>query len=288
MKFPKQIIGYDKPQFIQRQNGCVVKASKNDGTIRYRLSDDSIDREHSRIISSGIDTRSYAQNPIFLWAHNSRGSMLGGSPPDMENVIGRAVSFGVTNLRNSVSDMLGELAEKHIGEDGIAKLEASEAFDIEVEHTPEAINPRGALAFRMVRGGFLNMTSIGARIMRDGVKRQRSGVRGVPDITVFTKTELLEGSLVPIPANANAVVLARAVVEDYDLLDTFDGHDAEDVEKWIAEIRGVPPESVDLTPGEQIARAIRDNLVTGERSSAPMDVMVQAAHAALDKAGFSD
>lgn len=275
-----------KPKFVERQNGIVLRASKNDGTIKYRLSDDSIDREHSRIISSGIDTAAYAQNPIFLWAHNSRGGMLGGSPPEMENVIGRTVRFGVTNLKRDVSDMLGDLAEKRMGPKGRAVLEASEAFDIEVEHTPEAINPRGALAFRMVRGGFLNMTSIGARVL--DVKRQRSGVRGVPDITVFNKTELLEGSLVPIPANANAVVLARAVVEDYDLLDTFDGHDAEDVEKWLAEIRGVPSKDVDLTLGSQIAKAISDNLVTGERSPADLSVMVEAANEALTKAGFPD
>lgn len=274
----------DSKKTISRSNGYVVRASKNDGTIRYRLSDDSIDREHSRIISSGIDTRAYSQNPIFLWAHNSRGGMLGG-PPEIENVIGRSVSFGVTDLKRKMSADMRKMAEKRFGADGLAKMEASEAFDIEVEHTPEAINPRGALAHRMVRSGFLNMTSIGARIVKAG--REKSGVRGVPDITVFSATELLEGSLVPIPANANAVVLARACVEDYDLLDTFDGHDAEDVTKWIAEIRRVPPDGVDLTRGAQIAKAISDNLVTGHKARTG-DAFVDAANAALTRAGFND
>lgn len=282
MRNPKRPFKADTPKTISRSNGYVVRASKGDGTIRYRLSDDSIDREHSRIISSGIDTTAYAANPIFLWAHDSRGGIFGGKP-DMENVIGRSVSFGVTNLKRELSQDMHDLAEKRYGADAVAKMEASEAFDIEVEHTPEAVNPRGALAFRMVKSGFLNMTSIGARIVKAG--RQRSGVRGVPDITVFKETELLEGSLVPIPANGNAVVLARACLEDYDLLDTFDGHDAEDVEKWLAEIRGVPSKDVDLTLGSQIAKAISDNLITGNRSQSG-NAFVDAANAALDKAGF--
>lgn len=254
----------------------IVRVSKTDRTIRYRLSDDSIDREHSRVVSSGIGTEEYEKNPIFLWAHDSRGGLFGGTP-DMENVIGRTVGWKVTQLARD--NQLDGLAKRH----GL-KMDPTEAFDIDVEHAPESVNPRGERAFRMVKAGFLNMTSIGAGVRK--VDKQRSGVKGIPDIVVYSQTTLFEGSLVPIPANPNAVALARAVVADYDVLDTFDGHDAEDVQKWVAECRGAPRHRVDHALGSQIAKAISDNLVTGERSPVDASVITAAASEALDRAGF--
>jgi HK97 family phage prohead protease len=74
------------------------------------------------------------------------------------------------------------------------------------------ISPRAKMYFEMVKAGILNAFSIGF-IPKAWTDRQN------PDgsITrIFTQTELLEISLVPVPANANALVLAREYVDKLD------------------------------------------------------------------------
>ena len=272
----------DEGNFLSRSRGCVLRASKNDRTISYRLSDDSIDRQHSRVISSGIETGEYAANPIFLWAHDSSGGgIFGGGPPDMESVIGRTVSWEVTKLADKNAADWATLAKRY----GV-KMQPTEAFDIVVEHAPADVNPQGERSLRMVRAGFLNSTSIGAMIDRGGVEQQKSGIKGIPPITVYTKTAIVEGSLVPIPANPNAAALARAVVSDYDLLDTFNDDDAASLQRWVSESREAPASAVEQALGSKIANAIAGNLVTGERSKLPQDRILDAVEEGFKRAGF--
>ncbi len=67
------------------------------------------------------------------------------------------------------------------------------------------ISPRAKMYFEMIKAGILNAFSIGF-IPKEWSDRD-NGAGGKN--RVFTKTELLEISLVPVPANPNALVLAR-------------------------------------------------------------------------------
>lgn len=71
------------------------------------------------------------------------------------------------------------------------------------EFTPADLNPFGDCVYRMVKAGFLNATSVGFRPMEWVYNED---VRGVD----FSRQALLEHSIVPIPANAEALVEARS------------------------------------------------------------------------------
>ena len=65
------------------------------------------------------------------------------------------------------------------------------------------LNPLADQVYRMVKAGFLNATSIGFRPVEWNFNEERRGVD-------FKKVELLEFSVVPVPANAQALIAARA------------------------------------------------------------------------------
>ena len=80
-------------------------------------------------------------------------------------------------------------------------------------------NPLGNLAFKMARGGFLNSQSVGF-IPEDW----KAGNAGEPDRT-YTKVELLEISMVVVPANPGATIglaLKSGAIEKCDLRDLAD------------------------------------------------------------------
>lgn len=76
-------------------------------------------------------------------------------------------------------------------------------------------NPMGALAFKMARGGFLNSQSVG--FIPEDWKSGKAA--GEPD-RIYTRCELLEISMVVVPANPGATVglaLKSGAVERADL-----------------------------------------------------------------------
>lgn len=73
------------------------------------------------------------------------------------------------------------------------------------------LNPLADQVFRMVKAGFLKGASIGFRPLEWVYDEERHGVN-------FKKTELLEFSIVPVPANALALVAARAAGIDMAVL----------------------------------------------------------------------
>ena len=74
-----------------------------------------------------------------------------------------------------------------------------------VEFMTADLNPFAEQVFRMVKAGFLRATSIGFRPLTDGYEYDdaRGGIN-------FKRVELLEFSIVPIPANAEALLAASA------------------------------------------------------------------------------
>jgi HK97 family phage prohead protease len=100
-------------------------------------------------------------------------------------------------------------------------------------------NPRAKMFFDLVKGGYLNAFSIGFIPKRWEDRKSADG-----SITrVFTESELLEISLVPVPANANALVLARGYAE------RAEGAEKEIAEAIVKEMEEALPDKTE--PGEQ-------------------------------------
>jgi len=70
----------------------------------------------------------------------------------------------------------------------------------DVLFTERDINPQGYMTYRLVKGGFLNAVSAGFRSIEHRFRE---------DGIDFDKAELLEFSVVPVPANPEALVMAK-------------------------------------------------------------------------------
>ena len=73
-----------------------------------------------------------------------------------------------------------------------------------VQFPPKGVHPFADTVFELVKGGFLSATSVGFRPIEWTINEERSG--GVD----FKKQELLEWSIVPVPANPEALIAAEA------------------------------------------------------------------------------
>lgn len=157
-----------------------VRGLKSDRIVSFRSSTPDLDRHGTRILPEGIGTDNYDRNPVFLWGHDGYGGLMGG--PDIESIIGRTISHA----------------------------KSRDGFDHDVEFAPASVNPKADMAYKMVRTGFLNSTSIGFEPRSFTEEKRAAGETG-PPIIVFDAVDLLEVSLVPIPSNPNAQALARAL-----------------------------------------------------------------------------
>jgi HK97 family phage prohead protease len=159
----------------------VLSAGDNEDSITwFRASTNDIDRHGTIIDPLGIKTDHYDANPVFVWGHDAYG---GSSTPALENVLGRVVEY--------------------------TKSETS--FDIGVRWATEEQNPKAQMAKSMVRGGILNAVSIG--FIPNAERMVTKDVNG-EDIPVYEETELVEVSLVTVPANPNATALIRSMQGD--------------------------------------------------------------------------
>ena len=155
----------------------VLTREGSDDVTWFRASTNDVDRHGTIINPMGIRTDNYDRNPVFVWGHDAYG---GNGPPALENVLGRVVEY----------------------------TKNDNAFDIGVRWATEAENPRASMARNMVKGGILNAVSIG--FIPNQEKMVTKDVDGI-DIPVYEETELVEVSLVTVPANPNAVALVRSL-----------------------------------------------------------------------------
>jgi HK97 family phage prohead protease len=84
----------------------------------------------------------------------------------------------------------------------------------EIEFMEASVNPTAETVFQMVKGGYLNAVSVGFAPIEWSLAKDKSRPQGVD----FKKQELLEISVVPIPANPSALVQARAAGIEVDRL----------------------------------------------------------------------
>lgn len=138
-----------------------IKA-ESDREFTFVISTGAVDRDNDTIKVSGWDLENYRKNPVVLFGHRSD------IPP-----IARAVS---------VTKSSGVLK---------ARLQFPEPGVSELADTVHGL----------VKGGFMNATSVGFRPKRD--KYAWNEERGGID---FEEQELLEFSLVPVPSNPEAIM----------------------------------------------------------------------------------
>lgn len=113
-------------------------------------------------------------------------ALFGHDSASVENVIGKA-----RNVRVEGSRLVGD-----------------------IEFAEATVNPNAEIVFQMIKGGYLSTVSVGFAPIEWAQTKDRKRPGGID----FKKQELLEISVVPIPANPNAVALARAAGIDVDRL----------------------------------------------------------------------
>lgn len=169
--------------------GGLIRAASNAPLLRFRASTDIIDRHRTIVNQRGIDFSNYGG--AFIWSHDSFKGMFGGAPK-IENQLGKVVGKEVTEIQRPAGK-----GEKTESVDGLAT-------DIDVRFSK--VNPFAVMAEGMVREGILGMTSIGFI-----PKKDHALTIGEEVIKVFDEIELLEISLVPVPANPEAQALVRSM-----------------------------------------------------------------------------
>lgn len=151
--------------------------------IRFVASDDSVDRYDEVVLPNGIDVRNFSTNPVLMAFHNYH-----------LWPIGKNVAAGVR--------------------DGKLLLDA--------EFDPPEIDEQAETVFRKVKHRTVKTGSIGFIPLRsvnmdtDGKSEEGKAFRErYPTATkIYTESELLEFSIVPIPANPNALAAAYKSMTD--------------------------------------------------------------------------
>jgi len=150
-----------------------VKAVEEDSrTVRFTISDESIDRHNSIIKLDAWDLEAFKENPIAGWGHSVYG---GWRAPDPDDIIGKWDVW--TEDKELVGDLTFEDAET---------------------------NPKADKLYRKVKNGTLNAVSVGFMPQKShkGDSKEREGE--IDGITYYDSAELVEVSLVVIPSNKNA------------------------------------------------------------------------------------
>ena len=141
----------------------------NDLTYEFVASTEDIDRDGEVIEVAGWDLKNFKKNPVITFAHDYRSLPIGKSPKVW-------VSDG--KLRNHV------------------------------EFPAEGVYPFADTVRRLVEGGFLRTESVGFKPAPDSVVEEDGDGVKTPRRR-YTKQELLEIAIVPVPSNPNALIEAK-------------------------------------------------------------------------------
>lgn len=171
---------------VLRKNLTVTAAGLSDRKFRFTISTANIDRDQDTISVTGWDLTAFIRNPVVLWAH-------GMDPTVGTWSIGRAFD---------------------VRPDG-GVLRASVEFD---PGDMPMTGPAAEACVRKLASGSLAAVSVGFRPLEYTVSTDpdRSPVDWMPGID-FKRQELLEFSMVSVPANAEALVLQPAELDDVPL-----------------------------------------------------------------------
>ena len=143
-------------------------AAEGERKLRFVFSDGTVDRSGDSIDPAGWQIKTFMENPVALWAHDSS------SPP-----IGRASNVGPLGLK-----LMGD-----------------------IEFMPADISPFADSVYRMIKAGFVRAVSVGFIPLKYAFSNDKDRPYGID----FTKQELLEISVCPVPCNPNALHEAKSL-----------------------------------------------------------------------------
>ena len=156
------------------KQGTILRADgapvDDSAPITFIMSTAAVDRMDDTIAVEGWDLANFRKNPVWLFGHNSYDLPVGKS------------------LREYVQE---------------------NSLRSDVVFTSRDENEFGWQVGRLVRGGFLNACSVGFSPKKWAVNEDRGGSSWSPACD-FLEQELLECSVVPIPANPEALVQGKA------------------------------------------------------------------------------
>ncbi len=172
-------------------------------TVTAIGSKEVIDRDGDLLIVKGIDTKNYKKNPVVLLAHDHRGLPVGKS----EKV-------------------------------WVSKSPDGDELKFKVEFATAEESPMADYAFRLYKGGFLNTFSIGFIPDYESIEYPRAGENNkskekLPN-RILNRVELLEISVVPVPANPDALLASckkafeAGALTDNECLEIIKAYKAED------------------------------------------------------------
>jgi HK97 family phage prohead protease len=143
----------------------------DDRRLRFTISTASVDREQDTIALSGWDVRQYLRNPVVLWGHDAAALP-----------IGRALDVGIEGgaLKATVEFIAADMPERG--------------------QFAEAV-------YRLAHQGVIRATSVGFRPLKWAYTEDKA--RGADDWFPgidFQEQELLELSIVTVPANPEALL----------------------------------------------------------------------------------
>jgi HK97 family phage prohead protease len=152
--------------------GEVRDANDEERSFSHPISDESIDAHGSIIRVDGWDLKRFKANPIVLFAHNSS-----------DLPIGRSTKIWKEDGRLMTRTQFAGLEQMH---------------------------PFAETAYKLVRDGFIRAWSVGFMPRERAPREDIKGDEGkLPDPYLYTKQELMEYSLVPIPSNPHALLQAK-------------------------------------------------------------------------------
>ena len=179
-----------------------ISVNEESRSISYLVSDETVDRMGDIIKVGGWDLKSYKQNPVVLWAHDGKSV-----PP-----IGKS-----TNVRRRYAP---------------ARLTA------DIEFAPREAFEFADTIYQLASRGFIRATSVGfmptAAEDIDEKKREKLGMG--PYGQLYTGAELMEISVVAVPANPSALQDGVKALTTEGLLDSgkvarfFDTYPATEVQ----------------------------------------------------------
>lgn len=171
-------------------------------------STESVDRDGDVLDVSGWKLEAYLKNPVVQWAHDYS------IPP-----VATARSVYVDQREKKLSFKLYFPTIEELSSN--PKIPSDHALFVDT-------------IYNMYKNGFLNASSVGFRGLKSAPREDDADrpmwMRGLH----FTEQELVELSLVPVPANAEALVSARS-------MKSFDPKGVEMIEKAVTEFKSVIP-----------------------------------------------
>lgn len=159
---------------ISKQFNASSKAVGASRVIRFIGSDETLDRDGDIVSIDGWDVANYLKNPVVIYGHNYH-----------DLPIGKATVIVDKRARQLLFDV---------------KFPAIEELSSDPANPSEHALKIDAI-YNMAKAGILNTVSVGFR----GLESEPTGTG-----RMFRRQELMEVSIVPVPANPNAVAVLRA------------------------------------------------------------------------------